>query len=191
MRLPFNLWFSIVRTSSKNYFFAKAALPSTVIRRPDRSPTPSTTNPSSDTPKELAQPAHPPTSPSLSSPHVTAKFALPDSLTPELAQAMVPCLFPPLVCARLRQLLTGLANRQPASWTVEEVVAFFSSIPDCAVHARKFQIHLIDGEAMFLLKMRHLVKIMKIKLGPALKIYSIIDVLRSPLQCPCAHHAST
>lgn len=116
---------------------------------------------------------------------------MPHGVSPTLIHTMVPCLLPPLLPVLSPRRAEVLAGKPPESWTVEEVEAFMYSIPDFAMHARKFRIHLIDGEAMFLLEIRHLVRIMKIKLGPALKIYSVIDLLRSPSQCPCSHLIDT
>lgn len=102
---------------------------------------------------------------------------------PTVLHTVVLCPIPPLTYVLALQRPPALASKTPESWTVDEVAQFIEGIPGCADQARKFRIHLIDGEAMLYLNMRHLVRIMEIKLGPALKIYSVISQLRKSPQC--------
>ncbi|XP_068015499.1 lethal(3)malignant brain tumor-like protein 3 isoform X2 [Melanerpes formicivorus] len=70
--------------------------------------------------------------------------------------------------------VSGLTTKHVAKWTVEEVVSFIQRLPGCKEHASVFREEQIDGEAFLLLTQSDLVKILGIKLGPALKIYNAI-----------------
>lgn len=50
--------------------------------------------------------------------------------------------------------------------------------PGCQEIADEFRSQEIDGQAMLLLKEDHLMSAMNIKLGPALKIYARISMLK-------------
>ncbi|KAL2103761.1 hypothetical protein ACEWY4_000629 [Coilia grayii] len=80
------------------------------------------------------------------------------------------------------KLLPGVAGihaSQVASWTVEEVFGFVQNLTGCEEQARLFKDECIDGEAFLLLNQTDIVKIMSIKLGPALKIYNAILMFKS------------
>ncbi|NXY87497.1 LMBL1 protein, partial [Alcedo cyanopectus] len=81
-------------------------------------------------------------------------------------------------CKLLPEVL-GLTAKDVAKWTVEEVVNFIQSLPGCKEQASVFQEEQIDGEAFLLLNQNDIVKILKVKLGPALKIYNAILMLKS------------
>ncbi|KAJ8391172.1 hypothetical protein AAFF_G00096010 [Aldrovandia affinis] len=66
----------------------------------------------------------------------------------------------------------------PTKWSVEEVYGFIRSLPGCQEIAEEFRSQEIDGQALLLLKEDHLMSAMNIKLGPALKIYSHISMLK-------------
>ncbi|KAG5274696.1 hypothetical protein AALO_G00139160 [Alosa alosa] len=66
----------------------------------------------------------------------------------------------------------------PTRWNVEEVYEFIRSLPGCQEIADEFRSQEIDGQAMLLLKEDHLMSAMNIKLGPALKIYARISMLK-------------
>ncbi|XP_015255110.1 PREDICTED: lethal(3)malignant brain tumor-like protein 4 isoform X3 [Cyprinodon variegatus] len=76
-----------------------------------------------------------------------------------------------------RKLLPGVA-RIPADavqcWSVQQVSDFIESLPGCEEQAQQFREEQIDGRAFLLLTQRDIVRIMSIKLGPALKIYNSI-----------------
>lgn len=61
--------------------------------------------------------------------------------------------------------------------SVDEVCDYIRSLPGCSDCADAFAKHGIDGQALVLLNEDHLVKTMKIKLGPALKIMSRIETI--------------
>ncbi|GAA6107307.1 polyhomeotic-like protein 2 [Tachysurus ichikawai] len=66
----------------------------------------------------------------------------------------------------------------PAKWNVEEVYEFICSLPGCQEIAEEFRAQEIDGQALLLLKEDHLMSTMNIKLGPALKIFARISMLK-------------
>lgn len=90
----------------------------------------------------------------------------------------------------------------PAKWNVEDVYEFicslpgsyhhilllfglqisqskiFSFAPGCQEIAEEFRSQEIDGQALMLLKEDHLMSTMNIKLGPALKIFAHISMLK-------------
>ncbi|XP_018615686.1 lethal(3)malignant brain tumor-like protein 1 isoform X3 [Scleropages formosus] len=80
------------------------------------------------------------------------------------------------------KLLPGVAGihaSKVATWTVEEVFSFVQNLTGCEEQARLFRDEMIDGEAFLLLTQADIVKIMSIKLGPALKIYNAILMFKS------------
>ncbi|XP_046881474.1 polyhomeotic-like protein 2b isoform X2 [Hypomesus transpacificus] len=63
-------------------------------------------------------------------------------------------------------------------WKVGEVYQFIRSLPGCQEIAEEFRSQEIDGQALLLLKEDHLMSAMNIKLGPALKIFASINMLK-------------
>lgn len=61
-----------------------------------------------------------------------------------------------------------------SKWNAEEVSRFVQQLPGCMEQAAVFREEQIDGEAFLLLTQTDLVKILGLKLGPALKIYNSI-----------------
>ncbi|XP_048872287.1 lethal(3)malignant brain tumor-like protein 4 isoform X3 [Brienomyrus brachyistius] len=70
--------------------------------------------------------------------------------------------------------VVGVPASSVAQWTVEEVSEFIQSLPGCEEQAKQIKQEQIDGKAFLLLTQRDIVKIMGMKLGPALKIYNSI-----------------
>ncbi|XP_045899108.1 lethal(3)malignant brain tumor-like protein 4, partial [Micropterus dolomieu] len=68
-----------------------------------------------------------------------------------------------LTCLSLSRLFVSL-----------QVSDFVESLPGCEEQAKQFRDEQIDGRAFLLLTQRDIVRIMSIKLGPALKIYNSI-----------------
>ncbi|KAM4703678.1 polyhomeotic-like protein 2 isoform 2-T2 [Rhinophrynus dorsalis] len=66
----------------------------------------------------------------------------------------------------------------PTKWNVEDVYEFIRSLPGCQEISEEFRAQEIDGQALLLLKEDHLMSTMNIKLGPALKIYARISMLK-------------
>uniref|UniRef100_A0A8P4JYB8 Lethal(3)malignant brain tumor-like protein 1 n=1 Tax=Dicentrarchus labrax TaxID=13489 RepID=A0A8P4JYB8_DICLA len=73
----------------------------------------------------------------------------------------------------------GIHASQVAAWSVEEVFRFVQNLIGCEEQARVFKDEMIDGEAFLLLTQTDIVKIMSIKLGPALKISNAILMFKS------------
>nr|XP_015208913.1 PREDICTED: lethal(3)malignant brain tumor-like protein 4 [Lepisosteus oculatus] len=83
----------------------------------------------------------------------------------------------PLCWEQHCKLLPGVAGVQASQvlhWTADEVASFVHSLPGCEEPAKQFKDEQIDGEAFLLMTQTDIVKIMNIKLGPALKIYNSI-----------------
>lgn len=72
----------------------------------------------------------------------------------------------------------GFLPSDPGQWNIEDVYEFISSLPGCLEIAEEFRSQEIDGQALMLLKEDHLMGTMNIKLGPALKIFAQISLLR-------------
>lgn len=81
-------------------------------------------------------------------------------------------------CQLLPEVL-GLTAKRVATWSTEEVAGFVKGLPGCKEHAATFKTEQIDGEAFLLLTQADIVKILSIKLGPALKIYNSILMLKN------------
>ncbi|XP_062871426.1 lethal(3)malignant brain tumor-like protein 1 [Trichomycterus rosablanca] len=80
------------------------------------------------------------------------------------------------------KLLPGIAGihaGQVATWSIDEVFGFVQNLTGCEEQAQLFKDEMIDGEAFLLLTQSDMVKIMSIKLGPALKIYNSILMFKS------------
>ncbi|XP_030699335.1 lethal(3)malignant brain tumor-like protein 1 isoform X1 [Globicephala melas] len=81
-----------------------------------------------------------------------------------------------------RKLLPGVAGISAstvAKWTINEVFGFVQTLTGCEDQARLFKDEMIDGEAFLLLTQADIVKIMSVKLGPALKIYNAILMFKN------------
>ncbi|XP_015254348.1 PREDICTED: polyhomeotic-like protein 2 [Cyprinodon variegatus] len=72
----------------------------------------------------------------------------------------------------------GFVPSDPGRWNIQEVYDFISSLPGCLEIAEEFRSQEIDGQALLLLKEDHLMGTMNIKLGPALKIFAQISMLK-------------
>ncbi|XP_075461921.1 polyhomeotic-like protein 2 isoform X4 [Ascaphus truei] len=78
----------------------------------------------------------------------------------------------------LRAMNHNFLPSDPTKWNVEDVYEFIRSLPGCQDISEEFRAQEIDGQALLLLKEDHLMSAMNIKLGPALKIYARISMLR-------------
>ncbi|XP_033097983.1 lethal(3)malignant brain tumor-like protein 4 [Anneissia japonica] len=88
----------------------------------------------------------------------------------------------PLCWEQHTKLLPGVSEIPTSivtKWNQSDVSEFVSRLPGCTEHAKKFAEEQIDGEAFLLLTQTDLVKIMNIKLGPAVKIFNAILILKS------------
>ncbi|XP_063162867.1 sterile alpha motif domain-containing protein 7 [Candoia aspera] len=85
---------------------------------------------------------------------------------------------PPLSLATSKVILNGeeiSSAEDIRKWTVEDVYSFINSLPGCSDYAQVFKDHVIDGETLPLLTEEHLLDMMGLKLGPALKIQSQVS----------------
>ncbi|XP_067862907.1 lethal(3)malignant brain tumor-like protein 3 isoform X3 [Heptranchias perlo] len=81
--------------------------------------------------------------------------------------------------SKLLPEVAGHTAKKVAKWSIEEVANFVQSLPGCKEQATVFREEQIDGEAFLLLTQTDIVKIMSIKLGPALKIYNSILMFKN------------
>ncbi|XP_026148520.1 lethal(3)malignant brain tumor-like protein 4 isoform X2 [Mastacembelus armatus] len=79
---------------------------------------------------------------------------------------------------KLLPAVTGVHADTVQHWTVQQVSDFIQSLPGCEEQAKQFRDEQIDGRAFLLLTQQDIVRIMSIKLGPALKIYNSILMFR-------------
>ncbi|KAJ8270751.1 hypothetical protein GJAV_G00118820 [Gymnothorax javanicus] len=86
--------------------------------------------------------------------------------------------------SKLLPSVAGITASKVAGWTVEEVTSFIQGLPGCKEQVRMFREEQIDGEAFLLLTQIDLVKILSIKLGPALKIYNSILMFKTAEDSP-------
>ncbi|KAM4797300.1 lethal(3)malignant brain tumor-like protein 4 isoform 2-T2 [Rhinophrynus dorsalis] len=84
-------------------------------------------------------------------------------------------------CHLLPEVSTYTAQ-SVSKWNAEEVAQFVQQLPGCTEQASIFRDEQIDGEAFLLLTQSDLVKILGLKLGPALKIYNSILMFHSLAQ---------
>ncbi|XP_076291349.1 lethal (3) malignant brain tumor isoform X2 [Lasioglossum baleicum] len=69
-------------------------------------------------------------------------------------------------------------NTNPRRWSNEEVIKFIQSMPNCKEIGNIFRKHNIDGEAFLMLTQEDLVSLLELRLGPAIKLYNSIVLLR-------------
>ena len=69
-----------------------------------------------------------------------------------------------------------LPSGKAVPWSPDDVVKFLNDI-GCGEFSSPFKDHQIDGQALLLLSQADLVRHLKLKLGPALRIYSEISKL--------------
>lgn len=65
------------------------------------------------------------------------------------------------------------------SWTIDEVKDFVDSIPGCSGYGESFRTQEICGKSFLYLDQRDLLDVINVKLGPAVKIYHAISLLKS------------
>jgi len=83
-------------------------------------------------------------------------------------------------------LLDKLVSRQRVDeiktnveqWTIEDVKKFVDSIPGCSGHGELFELQQICGKSLMYLDQRDLLDVINVKLGPAVKIYHAISLLK-------------
>lgn len=78
----------------------------------------------------------------------------------------------------LRNSKNDVLDRNPLVWSVEEVAEYISYIPGCENSCKIFRENAIDGSAFLCLTKDDIENIMKVKVGPSIKIISEIIHLR-------------
>ncbi|XP_056620980.1 lethal(3)malignant brain tumor-like protein 3 isoform X3 [Triplophysa dalaica] len=86
---------------------------------------------------------------------------------------------------KLLPSVAGITASKVSAWSVDEVMEFIRGLPGCMEQVRTFREEQIDGEAFLLLTQVDLVKILSIKLGPALKIYNSILMFKTTETSGC------
>ncbi|XP_068120641.1 lethal(3)malignant brain tumor-like protein 1 [Hyperolius riggenbachi] len=80
---------------------------------------------------------------------------------------------------RLLPGVAGISASTVSKWSTEEVYNFVQTLTGCEDQARLFKDEMIDGQALLLLTQTDIVKILCIKLGPAVKIYNSILMFKN------------
>lgn len=71
----------------------------------------------------------------------------------------------------------------PRTWTIRDVSSLINSIPGIDVElAETFEVEEIDGESLLLLSQSDIINNLEIKVGPAVKLYNIIVMLRQQIK---------
>lgn len=76
----------------------------------------------------------------------------------------------------LRKFITS--DTDPTLWSYREVSHFVSKLPCCGDKTEAFLKERIDGEALLSLSQKDIITILKYNLGPAVKLYNSIVLLR-------------
>jgi|FrelakmetLWP11LW_1041352.scaffolds.fasta_scaffold63486_1 hypothetical protein len=84
----------------------------------------------------------------------------------------------------LRQKVCHLTNREVGSWSPRQVAHFVASLPGVQLLNGEEIFHRlieeeIDGEAFLLLTQNDLVKMLGLKLGPAIKVFNAILLIQT------------
>ena len=73
----------------------------------------------------------------------------------------------------------------PKEWSINQVIGYLSYLdPTLASHVQLFRSHEIDGNALMLLTTEMMMKYMDMKLGPALKIANIVNMIQGKKHQP-------
>ncbi|XP_043269397.1 lethal(3)malignant brain tumor-like protein 3 isoform X2 [Venturia canescens] len=121
--------------------------------------------------------------------HGSAPYAInmPDKqLRTELYQSVYDPGYNPLpdaphIWAKHSNALNRVVAKQhtnPRRWSNEEVIKFIQSVPNCKEIGSIFRKHSIDGEAFLMLTQEDLITLLGLRLGPAIKLYNSIVLLR-------------
>ena len=84
----------------------------------------------------------------------------------------------------LRQRVSQISLKEVSGWTPRRVAHFVTSLPGVVMLTgnaifQRFVEEEVDGEAFLLLTQADLVKMLGLKLGPAVKIFNAILLIRS------------
>ncbi|XP_052866872.1 polycomb protein Sfmbt [Anopheles cruzii] len=81
----------------------------------------------------------------------------------------------------------GSSQITPDNWEVKDV-AMFLTINDCAVHTEQFVQNRIDGRRLLELSKDDIITLLSLKVGPALKIYDLIQQLKCKIDPAKSRH---
>uniref|UniRef100_A0A182Q5P1 FCS-type domain-containing protein n=1 Tax=Anopheles farauti TaxID=69004 RepID=A0A182Q5P1_9DIPT len=81
------------------------------------------------------------------------------------------------------------AQIMPESWEVKDVATFLT-VNDCAVHAEQFVQNAIDGKRLLELSKDDIITLLNLKVGPALKIFDLIQQLKCKIDPTKLRHLS-
>ncbi|KAL0105487.1 hypothetical protein PUN28_016865 [Cardiocondyla obscurior] len=87
----------------------------------------------------------------------------------------------PHIWAKHSNALNRIVSKQttnPRRWSNEEVIKFIQTMPNCEEAGNIFRQNNIDGEAFLMLTQEDLVSVLQLRLGPAIKLYNSIVLLR-------------
>ncbi|KAK3522678.1 hypothetical protein QTP86_029156 [Hemibagrus guttatus] len=87
--------------------------------------------------------------------------------------------------SKLLPSVVGITASKVSTWSVEQVTEFIQGLQGCKEQVHTFREEQIDGEAFLLLTQTDLVKILSIKLGPALKIFNSILMFKTAEKSSC------
>ncbi|XP_076440126.1 lethal(3)malignant brain tumor-like protein 3 isoform X2 [Babylonia areolata] len=76
--------------------------------------------------------------------------------------------------ARLLPGVSEFKGDDVKEWTVDQVASFIGSLPGCREVENNFREQQIDGDSFLLMTQADIVKILNVKLGPALKIFTSV-----------------
>lgn len=106
----------------------------------------------------------------------------------ELVTPMIQQTEPAVVSATLNGAATATSSTTAcdvsdelplAKWTVQDVCDYIKNLPGGIDVVDEFLTQEIDGQALLLLNESHLVNLLNVKLGPALKIIQQINALKA------------
>lgn len=69
----------------------------------------------------------------------------------------------------------------PDTWNIYDVGQFLR-VNDCTAHCETFSRHKVDGKRLLQLTKDEIVEMLSMKVGPALKIYDLIQQLKSKIK---------
>merc|ERR1712156_569228 len=94
-------------------------------------------------------------------------------------QTPVPAPPPPIPAPAPPKLEPQELPKDPTLWTINNVISHLGQLdPSLCPHVEMFKAHEIDGNALLLLTSDMMMKYMGMKLGPALKICNIINMIQ-------------
>lgn len=72
-------------------------------------------------------------------------------------------------------------DSNPKYWTEQQVINFVQSVPSCHEQGEQFRYNKIDGDSLLMLTQEDIINVLNLKIGPAVKLYNSILLLRSAI----------